>query len=431
MHPFNKTLPLQAAAVGSYFIWQNQMSSGGSTVDDGTLSTLFDTMDYESLLKAAKLKDRFHHLISTNQMISKFHLDERTFVISSDTLYGDSLNIDDNHIITNRLDVITDTFTLFGTLIGKVSIFCDRKEPADIETIGNSINQYAFKSLTDVRLLNVKGNPFEHWTNRYETVHRLSLLNIEQIGDMEIHGIFPNVENVEIRHTETVDISKLLHHEFERLNRFTYTGNEDQEQNLREFLQTNRKLQSLEIRTPVSAAFIEYVSKLSNLKSLAVVASRSIDTFSHFTELRHFTLTTRFTPEYDERFPFNFNQLESFVWYTNRIPDAWLKSIKELKTLRKIELPHTAASYDLLTDITNAMGDVTELGAKWNSNCADGIIKIMSETVTLKKVTVSYDRNEVSRDDILKSVCIRRWTLVNERTEELLDYLEFLRQINW
>lgn len=167
------------------------------------------------------------------------------------------------------------------------------------------------------------------------------------------------------------------------------------------------------------------------LESLAITAPRSIDTFSHFPHLRHLTLTTRFTPDYDERFPFNFNQLESFVWKTNRLPDAWLKQIYELKTLRKFELPQTTASYGLLTDITNAMGDLTELGAKWNGKNDDGIAKVMAETITLKKATISFDRNVVNRSDVLNGVCNRRWKLVNERTEEILDFLEFERQINY
>lgn len=415
----------------SVFIWHLHTKNDAYIVEDDTLSAVFDSMDYETLLKAAKLNARFHQLISTNQMKSRFHLDERTFVISSDHLYGDTLNINDDNIITNRLDIITDSFTQFGDLIGKVSIFCDRKEPADIEKIANLINEHASKTLSDVVLLNVKGNPFEHWTNRYENVHRLSLLNIQDIGDMEIHEKFPNVQRFEVRHTASVDVSKLLHHKFEHLNHFIYTGNDDQEQNLREFLQLNGQIKHLETRTPFSASFIEFVSKLPSVETLAIIAPRSIDTFSQFPHLRHLTLTTRFTPDYEERFPFNFNQLESLVWKTNRIPDAWLKQIYELKTLRKFELPQTTASYGLLTDITNAMGDLTELGAKWNGNNDDGIVKVMAETITLKKATISFDRNVVKRSDALNGVFNQRWKLVNERTEEILDVLEFERQINW
>lgn len=389
-------------------------------------------MDFENLLKAAKSNERFRQIIARNQLKSqKIRLDDRIFVISSNNLYGDFIDFDEHHLITNRLDIISDTFSLFGHSITKLNFFVDNLKADVIETICTLINQYASESLAEVALINVKGNLLEHWTNLFENVHSLRLLGMERFEDTKIHHIFPNLNRLEIKHNNPVNLTKLLEHDFRQLTQFTYTGHLDQEQNLQHFIELNGQLRDVDIRSPFESSFLEFISQmLPALNSLAVVLPRKIDRLIRFENLQHFSLTTRFTQDFNENFPFKFDRLESFAWFTNEVPTAWLKAISAIETLRKFELPYTLASYELLRDIADDMIELTEMGAKWSGRQIDGIVKLMGETITLKRATVSVELNLANRTELIEYLS-SRWVLIDDRTEDLLEYFVFQRQLNY
>lgn len=389
-------------------------------------------MGFEDLLKAAKSNERFRQIIVNNQLKSqKIRLDDRIFVISSNNLYGDFIDFDEHHLITNRLDIISDTLSLFGHSITKLHFFIDNLKPDVIETISTHINQYASESLTEVVLINIKKNPLGHWTNLFEHVHSLRLLGMERTEDIKIHHIFPNLNRLEIKHNNPINLTELLEHDFRELTQFTYTGHLDQEQNLRNFIELNGQLRDVDIRSPFESPFLEFLSQmLPALNSLAIVLPQKIDGFFRFKNLQHFALTTRFAKDFNGNFPFKFGRLESLAWFTNEVPTVWLKPIAEIETLRKFELPHTLASYELLKDIADDMIELTEIGAKWNGHQMDGIVKLMEETITLKRATISVERNVANRTELMEYLS-SRWILIDERAEDLLEYFVFQRQLNY
>lgn len=389
-------------------------------------------MDFENLLSAARSNERFRQIIAQNQMKSqKIRLDDRVFVISSNNLYGDFIDFDEHHLITNRMDIIRDTFSLFGHSVTKLNFFIDNTKADIIETICTLINQYASESLTEVALINVNKNPLAHWTNLFENVHSLRLLGMERIENIKIHHIFPNLNRLEIKHNAPINLTELLEHDFRQLTQFIYTGHLDQEQNLRNFIELNGQLRDVDIRSPFQSSFLEFISQmLPALNSLAIVLPHKIDTFFRFKNVQHFSLTTRFEKDFNENFPFKFDRLESFAWITNEVPNAWLKSIFAIETLRKFHLPNTLASYELLKRIADEMIELTEIGAKWSGHEMDGIIKLMGETITLKRATIFVERNVTNRTELIDNLS-DRWILIDERTEDLLDYFVFQRQLNY
>lgn len=388
-------------------------------------------MDYEQLLATAKLSARFQRIIADNQMRSKIRLHERTFVIDSSRLYGDFLRYsDEHHMITNRLDIVIDTFLLFGDLIRSVYVFCVDSTPGQMETIGAAINELP-NSLTELALQSFRENPFAQWTHPLENVHKLSLIDMRHAADIDIHAKFPNLQHLEVRHSVPLNLSDVLVHEFRKLTNFTYTGNLDQTDHIRQFMQLNGQLENVDIRTPFEHPVIDdLANSLPHLQSLAMVAPRPFDNFYHFKSLRHLSLTTRFADADNRPMPLKFDRLESLAWRTNRVPDAWLPGIYGCESLRTLELLHTEASHQLLAQITATMPELTEIGAKWGGAAQDGIVQLMAETITLKWASIAIDRNVVQRDAVIDSV-EARWTLVGERTEGILDVFTFERSINY
>lgn len=353
-------------------------------------------------------------------------------MIESSRLYGDFLRYsDDHHVITNRLDIVLDSFSLFGDQIHRLQFDCGQSTAGEMETVGAAINEHLGRSLAEVSLLHFRQNPFAEWTNSFENVQKLSLIDMTHADGLEIHAKFPNLQHLEVRHSAPLNLSELLVHAFRRLTSFTYTGNPNQAENLQSFIKLNGQLENVALRTPFDRPVIDDLTNLlPHLQSLALVAPRPFSGFYHFKSLKHFTVTTRFTDTDNEPMPFKFDQLESFSWYTNRVPDAWLAVIYGCESLRTLELLQTEASHQLLTEVTGKMTELTKIGAKWNGRAQEGIVQVMAETITLKWASIAIDRNLVKRDAVIDEVKAR-WTLVDERTEEILDILTFERILNY
>lgn len=384
----------------------------------------------------AKLSRNYYDLIVDHQILGKHRLNERVVVICSNRTNNNEVANPDWLVINNNDEAI-DIIRLFGHLITKIQINAEHINTIEMEKITDIINTNCFSSLLSIALLETKES-LRNWTNTFPNVENITISNVRDYIDMEIHRVFPNIQFMKLTLPSTYN-SSILDHQYKHLEYFEYYEHIVSEAShlaFEDFLRRNQQIRSLITNKPLKKASFEIIrDNLIELETIGLTnypffsLHNEIDEVIHLKNVKNVIFYAFQTLDgVTNELPLSFDRLETMHLYTFSISDDFLRMIIEQSGLKMLAIPWCNIEMNQLLPMVTALEKMEKIVVKYTSKdetSINDLWNVLGQGKQLKFVDIVLG-SEADRDELI-AIIPDGWIFVGDGHFEWGAFLSYQR----
>lgn len=367
-------------------------------LNDIVLLEIFDKMDFVDLMNVADLGERFRQLIIQHHMLPKFEIHKKSIELMTSTLSAPTEveTSTENRIVFRGIENFIQTLRNFGHLISKLEFNGFRLNASAAGLIGRSMNEYCRDSLIEIICVNFEVDVMNEWKKPFENVERVTF----DTGRMDTHAssqlnrIFPKVRHMKFfklwthaKPSAGQHFSFLEHFEF-----FEYYANSI---DIKQFITLNYQLKSLylwnALETEFPKLFNETLTALEELGLILAEADQFRDSEAiYLSNVRRLKIKSQCFDREAKYFPFILPKLEEFKLTLFEDIVVWIEIIKEMKSLKKLEIINGAFSTEQWITIIDTLTNLVEITVNFDQLSPKSVIESMENHKNLQIVTFTY-----------------------------------------
>lgn len=368
-------------------------------------------MDFVDLLNVADLGERFRQLIIQHHMIPKFEIHQKSIKLMTSTLTAPTEveTSTENRIVFRGIENFIQTLRSFGHLITKLEFNGFRLNASAARLVGRSMNEYCRDSLIEVSCVNFEVDVMSEWKKPFENVEQVTF----DTGRMDTHvqsqlsKIFPKVRHMKFFKLWTHEKSSAEQH-FASLEHFEFFEYYANSIGIKQFITLNHQLKSLylwnALETEFPKLFNETLADLEELGFILAEANQFRDSEAiYLSNVRRLKIESQCFDRDAKYFPFILPELEEFKLTLFEDIVVWIKIIKEMKSLKKLEIINGAFSTQQWISIIDTLTNLVEITVNFDKLSPNSVIESMENHKNLQIVTFTY-MNEVDHQYICDNI---------------------------
>lgn len=384
----------------------------------------------------AKLNRNYYDLIVDHQILGKYRLNEKVFVICSNrTNTSEDVNAD--WLVVNDYRKAIDVIQLFGHLITKIQINAEHMNAAEMGQMTENINANCFSSLVAITLLETKES-LNNWSKTFPNVINITISNLRDYNDMELHRVFPNIQYMKLTLPSTYN-SSILDHRYKYLKYLEYYEHivsENSHSAFEDFLRRNPQIRSFITNKPLTKVAFELIrDNLVELETIGITnypffsLRNEIDEVIHLKNVKTVIFYAFQTLDgVSNELPLSFDQLESMHLYTFSISDEFLQMIIEQRALKMLAIPWCNIEMNQLLRIVTELGELEKIVVKYISEDETAINDLWDtlrrgEQLRFVDILLGF---KVDRDEVIAATP-DGWIFIGDGSFEWGPFLSFQR----
>lgn len=375
-------------------------------------------------------------------MVEKYRFHEKIIHIHGGN--DVALTIEKNQVIIKSHDLASQFLLKFGEIFSKLCVSSKHFNLIELADIYQKLNDHCSKSLNSLEFDGLSINPFTTWSHTFEGITSLAIENLANVAlDMtKPHEIFPNLQNLQIS-IDSIANLPFFTENFMNLQHLYLKSVENSEENshLLQFLEGNGHLISIELEIIVNFDLLRGINeKLPHLKRLKLhspskdfFSPRNCDERIIFMNVQDFSVSINLAEHSKaECIPLAFGKLQKMQLLATSLTRPWVEFLKRHTLLQHISMPWIEPTYDdLHTIIDNNLVGINEIGVQWTptyrgEDVTNGIVQIMHETNSLRKVTIWMNSSRDFSSDFLALVA-PNWTTIDRNAVGMRRFVSYFR----
>lgn len=385
-------------------------------LDDYILMEIIDHLGFEELLLFADLNQELRQFITNRYMIARYHIDTSIICFS---VAVDEQEIR-SRIIIGKMHLVLRFLRIFGHMITKLKFSGLTFTAEETKLISNYISEHCGDTLTELEIFEARCDLTANTAITFPKVTKLRITSLKELDDLQIHRIYPALE--ELFYATTAFASISIKQFYPNLVRFELIEHDDylNASTIGPFLLDNPQLHSLNMNRVPTFALLKLISEnLKSLTSLGIgyhsTVYRANDGNLNFPSVQYFAVTPRNSYQPLQSFPLTFDQLNSIEIWTKDYSCIPMNLFAQNLQVKSVSLPWLDGVK--ASRVFNEMKKTHRLEEiKMKLSTEDGVLDIfqqLTEYESLQKITfIVYDlAGSTTNRDALLAVIPQEWHL--------------------
>lgn len=392
-------------------------------LDEFSLLSILDLMDFEQLFQMADCGERIRRIIHDHYARPKYKIDSKTIYIGK--FRADRNQTEFTGTSIHLRDYLTSLrfIRIFGPIITKLAV-STTLEPYQSKWIGEYLNEYSTESLTHLNIAIISDKMISNWNKSFTKVVDVKLSVGAGASDnvCQLHRFFPSVRRLQIKWNAT-STTTCLRQQFRYMKRLKYMDNTNSENNINQLLEANNQLVSFHMENECDMDFLMLLNRtVPHLDELAI-SNFKADFFEqgaykdiNFVNLKRLRieLLNGGANRKIEHFPFHFERLEEFELVQQNIPDKWADFIVRHEHLKKLRVAADAWTLENWQRISERLQQLTELSVLYRYRSSNGIFHLITHSPSLQLIT--FEIQLPPQQEYIRRAMSHDWKVISENT---------------
>lgn len=350
-------------------------------LDINSLLGICDHVNFGSLINLADTNTEFRQLITDRYMIPIFRIHEQVISFEKQDIV---MYIPDDTIAIGKVHTILRFLRIFGHLITRVKLSGSQFEEKQTALITRYIDEYCAINLVELDLIDAGEYLISNAERIFEKARKVHLRNVKQLENIQIHRIYPNINELSFATDSKLAASPLYHLQYTQ-----HFGNS---------LISLAQLRTLSLHGLPTFDLVSVISaKMPQLETLSiayyvnnfVVPANQI---THFNKVKTLKISVL---EHNEShtinsLPLKFDQLDNLEIFSSLLHNVPINLIVENVGLRTLSLPTTLRMdefWPVFDQIQSTHMNLSELTVVWNQLSDARTVKLMTDFQQFNKIT--------------------------------------------